>query len=226
MQKSSLLLFIAGAIAGAHGASRDYYTCNMTCPGGETWSVCRSERCATPALAEDACADGSEPAATTELVPGPLACAPLPAGSFAERCVICVGLARAALDAARHDAACDDAVALCAQAATAAAATELPTYRTCRMDPEGCASLLAQLSESTCQRAAVLIAQGAGRAAVLREAQRVCGEELRQRHNTTVSEAMVCEAPRDIGFRVMAISASVAAAVLSAQVAPAWLTSF
>ena len=52
----------------------------------------------------------------------------------------------------------------------------------------------------------------------LPQAQQLCGERLRQRHNTTLFEATTCEAPREVGLRVMAISACVAAAVFSVQV--------
>jgi hypothetical protein len=217
--------FLVGAGV-AVGAPRDYFVCNMTCPGGETWSTCRSERC-RPTLPEDKCSDGSEPEAASELVAGPRACRErsLEPGSFAERCTICTATIRAALVAARLGVQGGPA-ALCAAAAERTAEVELPTFRTCRMDPDGCSALLSRLSNSTCEQIAALMPEGAGRAAILREAQRSCGEELRLRRNTTVSEATLCEAPRDMGLRVMAISASVAAMVFSTQLAPAWLTTF
>eukprot|EP00962_Isochrysis_galbana_P041527 scaffold15271_cov110-Isochrysis_galbana.AAC.2 len=221
--RAAALLVGAGV---AVGAPRDYYVCNMTCAGGETWSTCRSERC-TPTLPEDKCNDGSEPEATSERVAGPHACGErsLEPGSFAERCTICTSTARAVLVAARQGVQ-GGAAALCAAAVETTAAVELPTFRTCRMDPDGCSAFLSRLSTSTCEQIAALMVEGAGRAAILREAQRFCGEELRLRRNTTVSEATLCEAPRDMGLRVMAISASIAAVVFSTQVAPAWLTTF
>eukprot|EP00312_Isochrysidales_sp_CCMP1244_P004298 CAMPEP_0196671018 /NCGR_PEP_ID=MMETSP1090-20130531/1562_1 /TAXON_ID=37098 /ORGANISM="Isochrysis sp, Strain CCMP1244" /LENGTH=212 /DNA_ID=CAMNT_0042008647 /DNA_START=33 /DNA_END=671 /DNA_ORIENTATION=- len=203
----------------AIAAPRDYYICNFTCPSNESWSACRSERCSAPALPEDLCSGGEEPAASAELVAGPGACEAyaVDAGSFKERCGICTALSRAALAAATSGAAEEDA-ALCAAAASATAASELPPLRTCRLDPSACASLLEQLQEATCPHAAQMIRAGASRAAVLWKAQQLCGERLRQRHNTTLFEATTCEAPREVGLRVMAISACVAAAVFSVQV--------
>jgi hypothetical protein len=225
MRSAAAAALLAGAGV-AVGAPRDYYRCNMTCASGtEAWTTCRSERC-TPALPEDMCADGSEPEATSERVAGPQACREhsLEPGSFAERCTMCTATSRAALVAARQGVQLGPPE-LCAAAAETTAALELPTFRTCRMDPDGCSAFLSRLSTSTCEQTAALIVKGAGRAAVLREAQRLCGEELRIR-NTTVSEATVCEASRDMGLRVMAISATVAALVFATQVAPAWLTTF
>ena len=152
----------------ALAAPRDYYICNFTCPSNESWSACRSERCSAPALPEDLCSGGEEPAASAELVAGPGACEAyaVDAGSFKERCGICTALSRAALAAATSGAAEEDA-ALCAAAASATAASELPPLRTCRLDPSACASLLEQLQEATCPHAAQMIRAGASRAAVL-----------------------------------------------------------
>jgi hypothetical protein len=209
------------------GGLRGYNACSFTC-GDEAWSACRSERCSSPALPEDLCADGSEPQVEVAELAGPLACADrsLEPGSFAERCGICTALARAAVAASGRQPAPAGSSALCTRAVEETAAAQLPTLRTCRMYPEGCSALLERLSATVCARAASQIGEGLGGTAVMWEAQRACGEQLRVRRNSSVADARVCEAPRDMGRRVMAISACVAAAVFAVQLAPAWLTTF
>jgi len=199
----------------------------MSCSDGEAWSTCRSQRCISPAMPEDLCADGSEPVANIESISSPAMCAErgLPAGAFAERCSICTAIAREALAAARRRVD-GGALGLCSLAANAVIAVELPTFRTCRLDPDRCTDFVAELTTSICPQIASLIEQGAGRTTVLREAQRFCGDKLHLRHNTTVVEATVCEAPRDMGMRVMTISATIAAMVLAAQLAPPDLITF
>ena len=49
------------------------------------------------------------------------------------------------------------------------------------------------------------------------EQQQACGKQLTQRVGSGVHEAEVCPALRDVGGRVMAISAVVAAALFAAQ---------
>jgi hypothetical protein len=47
--------------------------------------------------------------------------------------------------------------------------------------------------------------------------QRVCGDMMTQRNGSDVDAALVCPVPRDVGLRVMAISAVVASLIFAAQ---------
>ena len=215
-----------------------YRICTFTCKDGDepvTWKSCRTEKC-TPRLPEDLCADGSEPTEASAgakegdglALAGPLECARHEvaiAGSFAERCDLCLQLTQAAVDLRRRVLSADElealgAAGLCARAA-ATVAEGLPTVRTCRLDGDGCRGLLASFENSTCVRAYEQLVEGAGSGSVVRAAQEQCGALLTARAGSKVDAATVCPANRDIGTRVFAIAAAVAAALLAAQLSGA-----
>ena len=174
-------------------------------------------------------------------VSGPQECAevweaPLP-GSFAERCDLCMELASeltmlwhaeereksavaagAPPVAVEEDAglAVDDASRVCAEAAVRAEAL-LPTVRTCRYHAPACAAVLSAAKEHACPQLWAL-RRGGGTERAVRQAQReLCGALATQRNGSSVDDALVCPHPRDVGARIMGISAVVAGVVLALQ---------
>ena len=210
--------------------------CSFTCgekDEAEAWKACRSEKCTASQLPEDLCADGSEPTEATAdglglALASPLDCAAhdVPhAGSFAERCDLCVGLTQAAVDLRRRELSSSElealgAAGLCARASATLADT-LPTVRTCRLDGDGCRALVASFENSTCARAWEQLAAGASSSTVVYAAREQCGAMLTARAGSKVDAATVCPAQRDVGTRVFAIAAAVAATLLAAQLSGA-----
>ena len=175
-----------------------------------------------------AAAAAAAPASTTNglALGGPQECGALRlphVGSFGERCDLCMTLVGEAVKLARlRDANAlreAGAAALCDEAAALTEAT-LPTMRTCRLHPPACATALAAARERACPDTWEKLVAGASSSAVRAQQQQRCGELLTQRNGSGVDDAMVCAVPRDVGARVMAVSAVVATAVLLAQ---AWL---
>ena len=213
-----------------------YRLCSFTCgekDEAEAWKACRSEKCTSSQLPEDLCADGSEPTEASAdglglALSSPLDCAAhdVPhAGSFAERCDLCVGLTQAAVDLRRRELSSSElealgAAGLCARASATLADT-LPTVRTCRLDGDGCRALVASFENSTCARAWEQLAAGASSSTVVYAAREQCGAMLTARAGSKVDAATVCPAQRDVGTRVFAIAAAVAATLLAAQLSGA-----
>ena len=224
------------------GRAARYHLCNFTC-SDDRWLACRSEKC-TPRLPEDACRDGSEadllPALTADLAPvsndprsltdgvalsGPAVCETLDEpprfGSFEERCDLCMSVARQAVDLRieYEDLASLRAVgaaALCEQAA-GRMATTLPTVRTCRLHPPACAAVIDAAREKACPDVwEHLVAGSSTRAAWVRQ-QELCGALMTQRNGSGVDSALICPVPRDVGARVMGISAVVGACLFALQ---------
>lgn len=146
---------------------------------------------------------------------------PLPApvpGSFAERCEICMGVSRGASSLARHAAAGapPGAAELCDRAAAEVRALLLPTVRTCRLAPEVCAALLDASRDEACAASVGELRAGGSAGGVLRRQQKECGALAATRRGSGL-EAAFCEAPRDVGVRVMIIASMVMAAVFALQ---------
>lgn len=197
-----------------------YQKCEFSCAGDPlptNWTQCRTERC-TPALPEDMCPDGSEPEVLSSESVLPLDCPVQPAGSFAERCGLCLGLARAATLAGMRGTIdlADGHERLC-QAAREQTESLLPTVHTCRLHPYGCGSLLDDLQNSTCVRVWEQLSGGARQSAIMWQQQQQCGELLSLRSGSGVSEAELCAPPRDMGSRVVLLSVIAASALFVAQ---------
>ena len=224
---------LAALTAAATPAYVRYQVCNFTCAvDNATWLACRSEKC-SPRLPEDMCADGSEPALEPApdakegdglAVAGPEACAWAGAasmGSFAERCELCLSLAESAINVARRELGAEELVALGAAGLCERAGREvrslLPTVRTCRMTPSACNEAVDAWRNETCPLVFEPLTRGVGMGQLMWEQQQACGKLLTQRAGSGVHEAEVCPALRDVGGRVMAISAVVAAALFAAQ---------
>ena len=229
----ALLLFCATA---ARGATR-YHLCNFTCPdSNSTWTACRAERC-SPRLPEDMCLDGSEPTLSTEgskregqgrPLHGPLECeawgVPSP-GSFAERCEICTGLATEVTDLMRRATEPLSAEDVCVLAG-GLTRDALPQIRSCKLEPSLCLELLEHLTNasdasSMCHTTWEMLQSGKRAGEVGEAAQRACGRLYAQRVGSNVTDAEFCPAPRDIGARVMALSAVVALGILGLQLTQA-----
>ena len=221
-------LTIAAALAKVR-----YQVCTFTCADtNATWLSCRAEKC-SPRLPEDMCTDGSEPALEPApsakegeglAVAGPDACAwagAAPVGSFAERCELCLSLAENAINMARRELSAEELAALGAAGLCERARTEmqslLPTVRTCRMMPSACDEAVDAWRNATCPLVFEPLTRGVGMSQLIWEQQQACGKQLTQRVGSGVHEAEVCPALRDVGGRVMAISAVVAAALFAAQ---------
>lgn len=228
-----------------------YQLCNFSCASNdERWVACRAEPC-TPRLPEDACSDGNEAtllpsfgesdASTGFAVAGPQECetllqsegeasasvsspAPVPIGSFQERCELCMGVVGEAVNIIRLGLSSDGRQALkeggsavtCEQAA-ARIETTLPSVRTCRRQPSACASVLAAARERACPPTFEQLLSSESTSIVRAAQQTLCGELMTQRNASGVDDATVCAVPRDVGARVMAISAVVATCLFAAQ---------
>ena len=173
-------------------------------------------------------------------VTGPQECAEVfevttPPGSFAERCEICLNVATE-LTTLWHQAVEDSMQSKIPPSAACAEATKraeqwLPQVRTCRYHPPACEAVMAAARESVCPHLWG-IRRGAGGGAAggaamsgswameraVRKAQvELCGSIATHRDKSGVDDALVCPQPRDIGARVMAISAVVATCIVAAQ---------
>ena len=172
-------------------------------------------------------------------VSGPQECADLHdaplAGSFTERCDLCMHLA-GALGPLWHEATTIEAAAtadgrgeegaegvaegpaarVCAEAAVRAEAL-LPTVRTCRYHPPACHAVIAAAREHACPEVWAMRRAGATERAVRARERELCGLLATQRNGSGVSDALVCPHPRDVGARIMAICAVVASVLLAAQ---------
>jgi len=210
-----------------------YQVCNFTCADtNSSWLTCRAEKC-TPRLVEDLCPDGSEPLLAQEpgakegegkAIAGPEECveAGVPmTGSFAERCELCLQLGQSAINLAKRDLGPAELTALGAEALCERASSEvvslLPTVRTCRMMPTACTEAVAAWQNSTCPLVFEPLTQGASMSQMMSAQQAACGVRLSQRAGSGVHDAEVCPALRDVGGRIMTISAVVAAALFVAQ---------
>ena len=205
-----------------------YHLCDFTCPQMNTsWRACRSERC-TPRLAEDGCADGAEASLSTEggaregqgrALSGPQDCeawgvsAP---GSFSERCEICLKLSSEVVKQAHEQSIGEGAVTSCNRA-VAAVQELLPTFRSCKLSPPLCTSLVNELSNTTCHAAWEQLRRGKSAAEIQEAQMSACGAMLSQRAGSGVPDVEVCPAPRDIGARVMALSAVIALGIFALQ---------
>lgn len=221
------------------------FTCGDT---NETWLSCRSEKCTPRlpedfcADGNEAKLVGPDGVAASDevgvRVSGPQECAevweaPLP-GSFAERCDLCMELthelyllwheeaaeksapaAAAAADAAEDGS--SDATRACAEAAARAEAL-LPTVRTCRYHAPACEAVLSAAKEHACPQLWALRHAGGTERAVRQTQRELCGALATQRNGSKVEDAMVCPHRRDVGARIMGISAVVAAVVCALQV--------
>lgn len=153
-------------------------------------------------------------------VGGPQDCAafdnaPWP-GSFAERCDLCMRLVGEAVDIVRKGSSSPDEAALCSDA-TARIAEVLPTVRTCRLDPPSCDALVQTVREHACPETWRLLDAGTSSSAIRTAQQNLCGELMTQRNGSGVLDALVCPVPRDVGARVMGISAVVGTVLFVAQ---------
>ena len=81
--------------------------------------------------------------------------------------------------------------------------------------------LVASFENSTCARAWEQLAAGAASSTVVYAAREQCGAMLTARAGSKVDAATVCPAQRDVGTRVFAIAAAVAATLLAAQLSGA-----
>jgi hypothetical protein len=169
--------------------------------------------------------DVEKDAAAAGRAPAPL---PLRIGSFDERCGLCMGLVveasrlwaiAAAEGAAATSALSGSAEQLCGPAAANVELEQLPTVRTCRLHPPSCAAVLAASSTYACAQAWEMLKGGAQASAVRAKLQARCGALMTQRNGSSVDDALVCPQPRDVGGRVMAISAVLAIVIFAAQVA-------
>ena len=112
--------------------------------------------------------------------------------------------------------------------ALSSAASQLPSIRTCRLDPRGCDALLARLVNATCPQLAADLGDGATAIATIRARQReACGVLLSARRGSGVADAETCPAPHDMRTmcgRVVAVSAVVALLIFAAQLLPSVLS--
>ena len=150
---------------------------------------------------------------------------PLPVGSFQERCDLCMGvvvevlnIVRLALsEGDRMAVASKGAAATCEKAIARVEAT-LPSVRTCRMHPPACASVLALTREQACPPTYEQLLASSSASGVRTASQALCGQLMTQRNGSGVDDALVCPVPRDVGERIMAISAVVATCLFLVQV--------
>lgn len=213
-------------------AATRYHLCDFSCGEETRWSSCRAERC-SPRLPEDLCPDGSEPTLSPEgsvregdgrPLASPLECEAwgvVTAGSFTERCEICMRLASEMLDLLRRSSQDLDADSACT---IAGGVTQemLPQLRTCYLQPELCADQLTAHANSSdehsvCRSVWDGIEMGKRVSMVQEEAQHVCGSLLSLRAGSNVTDAQVCPAPRDVEGRIMALSAVVAVFIFMLQ---------
>ena len=222
-----------------------YQMCNFSCTGSEEqWVACRSEKC-TPRLPEDACADGNEAtlvpvfgetdaAADGFVVTGPQECDTLlfedsdqrlvPSGSFQERCELCMGVVTEAIRlvhlalsmSSQKMTESSGADEVCDQAAAEIERT-LATIRTCRLHPPACALVVRSAREAACPKTYTQLIAAVSTSSVRADMQSYCGQLVTQRNGSDVTDATVCPVPRDVGARVMAISAVVATSLFIAQ---------
>ena len=89
--------------------------------------------------------------------------------------------------------------------------------RTCRLDPLSCDALVRIVSERACPDTWRLLDAGTSSGAVRTAQQNLCGELMTQRNGSGVPDALVCPVPRDVGARVMGISAVVGTLLFVAQ---------
>lgn len=225
-----------------------YQLCNFSCATeanatADRWQSCRAEKC-TPRLPEDACAGGNEAAligpdggkAADEgvAVSGPQECEtmwavveaeesppPPPAGSFGERCDLCMSLLgeasslwEAAVAEGRPTGGDAD---LCAEAAASTERALLPTVRTCRLHAPACSAVVEATRERACPETWQMLHNGSAKSRLRAAQQRTCGALMTQRGGSGVDDALVCPVPRDVGMRVMAITFAVGVAIFAAQ---------
>ena len=207
-----------------------YQLCNFSCPEAN-WTTCRAEKC-DARLAEDACSDGSEALIADEnglAVTGPEECeqtwdVPV-AGSFAERCDMCMGLLGEAHELWRADgqpgeASTEWSAGTLCSAAAAQMASMLPTFRTCRLHGAACDRVVATARERACPDIFAMLSEpsrAASSSALAARQQELCGALMTGRNGSNVDAATVCPRPRDVGARLMAIAAVVATALFLAQ---------
>ena len=145
-------------------------------------------------------------------------------GSFAERCELCMGVVSEAVDIMRlalsgnGRAALETggAAATCEQAVARLEST-LPSVRTCRLHPPACAAVLAAARERACPQTFEQVLATTSPSRVRAAQQKLCGYLMTQRNGSGVGDAVECAVPRDVGARVMAISAVVATVLFVAQ---------
>lgn len=222
-----------------------YQLCNFSCAADEQqWLSCRSEKC-TPRMAEDFCKDGSEatlsPAfgdtsenAATEgfTVTGPQECEELLGqevpkfGSFEERCELCMGVVVNTIQIMRlgmsrggkgEEALRNEGVAAVCEQAVEDMNTTIPTIRTCRYHSPACSWIMDAAKQTVCPPAYTEMLAGASGRTVRAAQQSVCGQMMTQRNGSGVEAATLCPVPRDIGQRVMIISAVVGATTFFLQ---------
>ena len=121
-----------------------------------------------------------------------------------------------AVDIVRKGSSSPDEAALCSDA-TARIAEVLPTVRTCRLDPPSCDALVQTVREHACPETWRLLDAGTSSSAIRTAQQNLCGELMTQRNGSGVLDALVCPVPRDVGARVMGISAVVGTVLFVAQ---------
>eukprot|EP00965_Chrysotila_dentata_P030742 1024100-Pleurochrysis_carterae.AAC.1 len=124
-------------------------------------------------------------------VSGPQECSALgiaTAGSFEERCTVCLDLALAAIRLGETGLAAMDGGQACHQAANETLLS-LPSFRTCRLDPDRCLHLLQKLRQTTCMSAWQMLAEGVSASAVILQQRQDCGELLRIRSSELVADA-------------------------------------
>lgn len=156
------------------------------------------------AAAIEAAASGAEPAKPSEATPESAATEGDGACAAAEG-----DGASAPSGATQDDGACT--------AAHARAEAMLPTLRTCRYHPPACAEVLAAARERACPELWAMRRAGETQRVVRARERQLCGALTTQRNGSGVDDALVCPHPRDVGARVMAISAVVATVLLAAQ---------
>ena len=201
-------------------SAASYHQCDFSCsadPLPSNWTQCRAERC-KPFLPEDMCPDGSEPTLVSSQPSHPHDCPVQPTGSFAERCEICLSFSREATRAGMRGAVeiGESPEELCELAREETLAL-LPTVRPCRFDERRCLSLLDTFEKSTCRNVWKQLREGARRSVIMRQQQEECGEILRHREGTGVSEAELCAPPRDLSNRVVLLSVIAASALFAGQ---------
>ena len=157
----------------------------------------------------------SSPAQCAELWTVPLF------GSFSERCDLCMALLGEVSNlwqsGTRPSELETAATALCTAAAAKVTAEIVPTIRTCRLHEAACVRLVNDAREQACPSTWADLRAGAALGSVRSRQQQLCGAMMTQRNGSGVEDALVCPVPRDVGFRVMTISAVVAATVFFAQ---------
>ena len=232
--------------------SAPYQLCNFSC-ADEQWVACRAEKCTprlpedacrdgseATLLPISSPLDSDLPATSITVNPEGLAvgspqeCAVFEAshiGSFSERCNLCMSLVGEAIDMVRLGLSESNGPAalrsggakpLCDQA-LAVVESSLPTVRTCRLQPSACTTVLAAAHEHACPATWEQLMDGVSASSVRAQQQQRCGALLTQRKGSGVDDGLVCAVPRDLGARVMAISAVVATCIIVAQLSMTWL---